>query len=307
MRTERQIQASRANGARSRGPVTAEGKRNSFRNAVKHGWLAETIVLKSELSDRFLEIIAELEDELQPETSIEYTLIQKMAAARWRQLRLWGMEKAAMEQQIRRETESGARGEDIPTRASMAFRSLGEARSLDLIIRYDSLCDRQYLRAHRRFMEMRRDDGESPAPLKSRSGATRRAEVVPIREVPHPEDVTPEPAGESFVSEPNEPEPNEPEPHRPAPDRPEPFEQSHKKRTNEPENVLKTKSDLETNPAISAGTRPAARRTYARLRPQARRYWSKRDSRKRLAARLLNMSRPHIKVSRPKPGPVGRN
>jgi hypothetical protein len=64
MRTERQIQASRANGARSRGPVTAEGKRNSSRNAVKHGWLAETIVLKSELSDRFLEIIAEQEDEL---------------------------------------------------------------------------------------------------------------------------------------------------------------------------------------------------------------------------------------------------
>jgi hypothetical protein len=32
MRSEKQIQASRANGARSRGPVTAQGKHNSSRN-----------------------------------------------------------------------------------------------------------------------------------------------------------------------------------------------------------------------------------------------------------------------------------
>ena len=49
-----------------------------------------------------------LEDELRPETSIEYTLIQEMAVARWRQLRLWRMEKAAMEQQIRKEPETCA-------------------------------------------------------------------------------------------------------------------------------------------------------------------------------------------------------
>ncbi len=181
MRTERQIQASRANGARSRGPVTAEGKLNSSRNSVKHGLLAETVVLETERSDRFLEILAEVEDELQPETSIEHTLVQKMAVARWRQLRLWGMEKSAMDQQIRKEAEATARAEDIATRGSMAFRSLGESHSVDLIIRYDSLCDRQYLRAHRRFLELRRGRGESPAPSTPRS---RQAEVLPIREVP---------------------------------------------------------------------------------------------------------------------------
>ncbi len=61
MRTERQIEASRANGAKSRGPVTPEGRRNSCGNALKHGLFADTIVLKGELEERFLELLADFE------------------------------------------------------------------------------------------------------------------------------------------------------------------------------------------------------------------------------------------------------
>ena len=166
MRTERQIQASRVNGAKSRGPVTPEGKRNSSANALKHGLLAETIVLKSELEHRFLDVIAGIDQELQPETPIEHTLVEKMAVARWRQLRLWGMEKAAMEYQIRQLAGGIGHGENSATRASLAFQTLGgEARSLDLFIRYDALCDRQYLRAHKRFLEIRRIN--IPEPLRT--------------------------------------------------------------------------------------------------------------------------------------------
>jgi hypothetical protein len=47
-----------------------------------------------------------------------------MAVARWRQLRLWGMEKAAMEYQIRQQADGVGRGESNATRASLAFQTL---------------------------------------------------------------------------------------------------------------------------------------------------------------------------------------
>ena len=105
MSTERQQNASRANGSKSRGPVTPEGKLASSQNAITHGMLATTIVLKGESTDRFLGLLAALLEEFQPQTPFEESLIENMAVARWRQMRIWGMEKAGMEHEMRRQGE----------------------------------------------------------------------------------------------------------------------------------------------------------------------------------------------------------
>jgi hypothetical protein len=47
------ILSSRANGARSTGPVTAEGKRRSSQNATSHGLLARHIVMRDESPEGF--------------------------------------------------------------------------------------------------------------------------------------------------------------------------------------------------------------------------------------------------------------
>ena len=89
-----------------------------------------------------------------------------MAVARWRQMRIWGMEKAGMQHEMRRQAEVSPSKEDTATRSALAFRTLSDdSRSLELINRYESRYDRQYLRAHRRFLELR-DRPKTPPVLR---------------------------------------------------------------------------------------------------------------------------------------------
>jgi hypothetical protein len=162
MSTDRQQEASRANGSKSRGPVTPEGKLASSRNAITHGMLSCATVLKGESTDRFLSLLAGLYEEFQPQTPFEESLVENMAAARWRQLRIWGLEKASLDCEMQRQAELpgslsiSISTEDTATRASRAFRRLSDdSHSLELIHRYDSRYERQYYRAHRRFLEVR--------------------------------------------------------------------------------------------------------------------------------------------------------
>ncbi len=60
MPTDKQITASRANGARSRGPKTPEGKARSARNSTHHGLLARVLLLEGESRDRFDELVCTL-------------------------------------------------------------------------------------------------------------------------------------------------------------------------------------------------------------------------------------------------------
>ena len=158
MRSELQIQASRANGSKSRGPVTEEGKRASSQNALKHGMLAKYVVIHSENEEGFHEVITCLYDELQPQPGVEQDLVDTMAVARWRTTRLWIIEKSAMETQMSRENDQAHAAQYTPpVLAGMAFRSLADnSRTLDLINRYESRYDRQYLRSHKRLMDMRK-------------------------------------------------------------------------------------------------------------------------------------------------------
>ena len=167
MSTERQQQASRENGSKSHGPVTEAGKLNSSQNALKHGMLSGTVVLECESTDRFLSLVATLFEEFQPQTPFEESLIEDMAVARWRRMRIRGMEKAGIDCEMRRQSHPIST-EDSATRASFAFRTLSDdSRSLELMNRYDSRYQREYLRAHRRFEEVRgrRTAPTSPAPV----------------------------------------------------------------------------------------------------------------------------------------------
>ena len=94
-RSPAQIEAARRNGARSRGPVTAEGKARSSRNALKHGLAAlQHFVLEDEAPSELEELTTRLMAECGPETEIEARLVKRLAIAFWKSERAERIEVA---------------------------------------------------------------------------------------------------------------------------------------------------------------------------------------------------------------------
>jgi hypothetical protein len=84
-RSPAQIAAARRNGARSRGPITPEGKARASRNALKHGLAAlHHLVLEDEAPSELERLTARLMAECAPESEIEARLVRRMAIAFWK-------------------------------------------------------------------------------------------------------------------------------------------------------------------------------------------------------------------------------
>ena len=94
------IAASRANGARSRGPVTAEGKQRSSKNATTHGLASAAIVLTTEDWPNYLQCRETYIRRFQPADDVELDLVEEMVAARWRMQRRWALESAAIDDEL---------------------------------------------------------------------------------------------------------------------------------------------------------------------------------------------------------------
>jgi hypothetical protein len=155
MATERQIQANRANAAKSTGPITPEGKRASSQNAARH-LLAGTVVLKGESTRRFNDLASALLAQFQPRNSAEASLVQTMAAARWRLLRMWEIQTAGFELEMARTQDSDPSAGSGAVLAAVAFRNLADnSRALALQLRYEAAYDRQYNRALASLLKLR--------------------------------------------------------------------------------------------------------------------------------------------------------
>jgi hypothetical protein len=154
-------ETARANGAKSRGPTTAEGKEKSSRNAIKHGLTAGTrnILLDCEDPDEFEEAFNKLLGIHQPATPAENDIVEEMVAARWRIRRMWTIETNLFNVEIltQQATPSASEGDasNPGIRLAMAYRALSDdSRSLALASRYEARLQRLYDRAYTTLREL---------------------------------------------------------------------------------------------------------------------------------------------------------
>jgi hypothetical protein len=176
MRTPAQIEASRQNGSKSKGPITAEGIARSSQNAIKHGLSGyKLMVIEGESPQEWQENVDEHVREYQPETKLEFQLMIEIAAAAWRLRRSKFVETAMFDLEIgkqRQQLEETHDNPDQPLRHASAMMSVGG--NINLLERYETRAGRAYDRAVRNFDNLRarrrksNDDRAPQTPLSAK-------------------------------------------------------------------------------------------------------------------------------------------
>ena len=152
--------ASRANGARSHGPVSPEGKRRSSQNATSHGLLARCIVMENESRTAFEALFAHLCDRYQPTDVVDLGFIEEMAAAYWRLRRTWALENRIYENHAKAQPP----GDEI-NRMTTVFNDPATNPGLALMHRYETRLHCMYQRALHNFLLLRAAIPNEPVPI----------------------------------------------------------------------------------------------------------------------------------------------
>ena len=125
MTSELKSATSRANGAKSRGPKTAEGREKSSRNSLVHGFTAKkTVLLACENPNQFEEMLGDYAKTYQPGSPVEEGLVNEMVACRWRMQRLRMIETALMDSEMERDVPEAKTSDEPGYRMAFAFRRL---------------------------------------------------------------------------------------------------------------------------------------------------------------------------------------
>lgn len=147
-------ETARRNGAKSRGPVSPEGRAKSSRNSLRHGLTAKSFLLPQESAEEFQSLVDAYLKEFHPVGIVESDFVQIMAVTRWRLNRVPSLEANVVMLETLRRTRH-AENFDIekdPVPMAWMFQKLAdEGKALALIMRYESSLNRAFDRAFRQL------------------------------------------------------------------------------------------------------------------------------------------------------------
>jgi hypothetical protein len=165
--------ASRQNGARSRGPVTPEGKARSSQNALKHGLCArQCLVLAEEDPEAFCALEAALLAELAPKGALQTVLALQIVSAAWRLHRADRLEGEIFAERRIPIVEEGGPGLQM-------IRDGNCSRSFDTLVRYRGAALAELTRCLKTLRALQAEaqagDGAAPASENPNEPETRAA------------------------------------------------------------------------------------------------------------------------------------
>jgi hypothetical protein len=130
MTSEKQMEANRSNALKSTGPCSPAGKARVAQNAVKHGLLAQDIVIEGESQAAFDYLRDRLLVQLAPVGEVELLLAERIIASYWRLRRAGRIEVDLFE--IMKDNVLVLNKELHPERIPTSRPDLGIAVALDL-------------------------------------------------------------------------------------------------------------------------------------------------------------------------------
>ena len=146
MTSTRQIEANRANAARSTGPKTPEGRKWSSFNALQHGIYAREVVLPGEDRDAYDALLQQLGEDLGPKGQVEVGLVKRLADIWWRLERTAGIEAGLLN------PDWGADPRSLGIPLVDTYRiAVDQTPTLDLLGRYEGRLERALDRTMRLF------------------------------------------------------------------------------------------------------------------------------------------------------------
>ncbi len=166
-RQDGRSKTSAANGRKSRGPTSPEGKATVSKNAIRHGLTTKHPVLASEDHRPYDRIVEEYFALYSPTNIQERDIVQNIADASWRLARLKRIEKEAINTEMAR-TRPDLDGEfqrySCGTLEAEAFAKLSRDKTLDSFDRHERRLERTLLRSFEALAKLRAVTGPEAPP-----------------------------------------------------------------------------------------------------------------------------------------------
>ena len=154
MTTAAQKRANKQNAQHSTGPRTEQGKQRTSLNALKHGFRAKDPLIPGENPDHYYRHSAELEQELQPATPLEETLVDQIVDITWR-LKRFARIEAAVINELYDSTAEQPENQDKDG-DQLLGKSLAHSNALNRLSRYEAQLARRYQNTMKELRELRK-------------------------------------------------------------------------------------------------------------------------------------------------------